>query len=249
MLGWRTGTASAGGRGAGWGSGLFLGVGGTGDVGVEDRDGIGWRPVRGLAIELVVEDRAHRAVGQRADLDGARGRRFETLGAERPHQANDTETGAEALFGVGPALQDQLAQGGRGGTDRRRLVANALDGPVGIAAVARRHVIGDGGVAVIAAGAQMRGDALALEKDLDGARRQPHLDLAAGGAGGGAVKGSLARDVVTDAAPPQPPFGKGIGLAGQPLEVRPIEFLEQRAASDPETADRTLLAGLPQHLA
>jgi hypothetical protein len=37
-------------------------------------------------------------------------------------------------------------------------------------------VIGDGGVPVIAAGAQMRGNPLALQKDLDGARRQPHLD-------------------------------------------------------------------------
>src|ERR1700688_3118126 len=146
-------------------------VAGSADVGVEDRDGMGWRPVRGLAIELVVEDGAHRAVGQRADLNGARGRRFETLGAERPHQANDTETGAEALFGVGPALQDQLAQGGRGGTDRRRLVANAL----------------------------------ALKKDLAGARRQPHLALAAGEAVGDAVEVSLALDVVIDADPPQPP--------------------------------------------
>jgi hypothetical protein len=57
-------------------------------------------------------------------------------------------------------------------------VANALDGPVGVTPVARRHVIGDGGVPMIAAGAQMRGDPLALEKDLDGARRQPDLDLA-----------------------------------------------------------------------
>jgi hypothetical protein len=34
-------------------------------------------------------------------------------------------------------------------------------------------------VPAIAAGAQMRGDPLALRKDLDGAWRQQHLDLAA----------------------------------------------------------------------
>ena len=45
--------------------------------------------------------------------------------------------------------------------------------------MARRHVIGEGGVLVIAAGAQIGGDALALEKDLDSVRRQAHLDLAA----------------------------------------------------------------------
>jgi hypothetical protein len=111
-------------------------VAGSADVGVEDRDGIGWRPVRGLAIELVVEDRAHRAVSERADLDGARRRCFETIGAEWPEQTNDTQAGSEALFRVRPALQDQLAQRGRSGTDRGGLVSNAFDGPVGIAPVA-----------------------------------------------------------------------------------------------------------------
>src|ERR1700688_4083594 len=106
-------------------------VAGSADVGVEDRDGMGWRPVRGLAIELVVEDRAHRAVGQRADLDSARHRRFETLGAERPDQAHDAEAGTEALFGGWPTLQDQLAQRRRRRADRGGLLADALDGPVG----------------------------------------------------------------------------------------------------------------------
>src|SRR5260221_13284490 len=102
MLGWRTETASAGGRRAAWRSSLLF------------------------------EDRAHRAVGERADLDGARGRRFETLGAERPHQAHDAETGTEALFGMRPALQDQLAQSRRGGAGSRCLGGKAPHGPVGI---------------------------------------------------------------------------------------------------------------------
>jgi hypothetical protein len=54
--------------------------------------------VSGLAIELVVEDRAHRAVGQRADLDCPRGRRFEAVGAERPHQADNAQAETEALW-------------------------------------------------------------------------------------------------------------------------------------------------------
>ena len=40
---------------------------------MEDRFGVGGRPGRRLAVELVVEDRAHRAVGQGADLALARG--------------------------------------------------------------------------------------------------------------------------------------------------------------------------------
>ena len=76
---------------------------------MEDRYTIGGRPVRRLAIELVVEDRAHRAVGQGADLDRPRGGGFEAMGTEWSHQPHDAEAGAEALLGVGPALQDQLA--------------------------------------------------------------------------------------------------------------------------------------------
>src|SRR6516164_4209607 len=79
------------------------------DIGVEDRHAIGGWPLRRLAIELVVEDGAHRAVGQGADLDGPRGGGFEALGAEWPHQAHDAEAGSEALFGMRSALQDQLA--------------------------------------------------------------------------------------------------------------------------------------------
>ena len=81
------------------------------------------------------------------------GRGFQTIGTERPHWAHDAEAGAKALFGMGAALQDQLAQGRRRGTDRSGLMANALDGPVGITPVARRHVLGRGGMPVIAAGA------------------------------------------------------------------------------------------------
>src|SRR6185437_15731051 len=102
--------------------------------------------------------------------------------------------GTKALFWMRPALQDQLAQRRRGGADRTGFAANALDGPVGVAPMARRHVIGDGGVPVIAAGAQMRGDPVALEKDLDSARRQPHLDLTTGEAVRDAVEVGLDLD-------------------------------------------------------
>ena len=95
----------------------------------------------------------------------------------------------------------------------------------------------------------MRGNPLTFEKDLDGARRQPHLDLAAGEAVGHAVEVRLDLDVIIEADPAQPPFGKGIGLAGQRLEVRPVEFLEEGSAGDAEPADRPLLVEQVQHLA
>ena len=54
---------------------------------------------------------------------------------------------------------------------------------------------------MVAAGAQMSGDALALEKDLDGARGQPHLDFAAGKAIRHAVEMTLELDMVVDTDP------------------------------------------------
>ena len=111
-------------------------VAGTADVGVEDRHAVGRRPRRGLAIELVVKDRTHRAVGQRPDIDSPCRRSFEAIDAERAPQADDAEAGAETLFGVRPALQDQLAQGCGSGTDRSGSAATALDGPVSVASVA-----------------------------------------------------------------------------------------------------------------
>src|SRR5580704_3142873 len=177
------------------------------DIGVEDRHAVGGRPLRRLAIELVVEDRTHRTVGQRADLDCPRGGGFQAIGAERPHQPDDAEAGPEALLRVGPMLQDQLAERGGSGADRSGLAANALDRPVGVPPVARRHVLGHRGVTMVAAGPQMSGDPLALQKDLDGSRGQPHLHLVAGKAVGHAVEMTFELDVVIDTNPADAPFG------------------------------------------
>src|SRR5262249_53297114 len=95
----------------------------------------------------------------------------------------------------------------------------------------------------------MSGDALALEKDLDGARRQPHLNLAAGKAIRHAVEMPLALDMVVDADPTKTPLGKGVGLCRQRVEVRPIEFFEQCSAGDPKPPDRSLVIELLQQLA
>jgi hypothetical protein len=105
------------------------------DIGVEQRRvGGRWR-LRSLAIELVVEDRAHRAVGQGADLDRPYSG-FEAIGTEGTRQSDNAETSAETLLRVGPTLQDELVQCGRGRTDRSGLAANALDGPIGVAPMA-----------------------------------------------------------------------------------------------------------------
>src|SRR6516164_10821405 len=100
--------------------------------------------------------------------------------------------------------------------------------------MARWHVRSNGAVPVVATAPPMRGDPLALEKDLDGLRRQPHLDLAAREAVRDTVVVSFDLDMVIDADAAHAPFGTGIGLGRQALEVGPIEFLEQGAAGDAE---------------
>ena len=59
----------------------------------------------------------------------------------------------------------------------------------------------------------------------------------------------LELDMVVDADPTQTPLGKAIGLCRQRVEVRPIEFFEQRSAGDPKPPDRSLVIELLQQLA
>src|SRR2546430_8168850 len=72
------------------------------DIGVEDRHAIGGRPLRRLAIELVVEGGAPPAVGQRADLRRPRGGGVEADGHQWPHAPPDARAGPGGLLPLGP---------------------------------------------------------------------------------------------------------------------------------------------------
>jgi hypothetical protein len=84
----------------------------------------------------VVEDRAQRAIAQRPDLKRPRGRGFEAFAAKRSQQTDNAAASAEALFGVWPALENQFAESRGCRTDGGGVTANALDRPVGKAAMA-----------------------------------------------------------------------------------------------------------------
>ena len=64
--------------------------------------------------------------------------------------------------------------------------------------MARRHMLGKGGVPMVGTAAPMRRDPFPFEKDLDRLRRQPHLDLAAREAVRDIIKVSVDLDVVID---------------------------------------------------
>ena len=146
---------------------------------------------RGVPIELVVEDGTDRSVGERADVDGARGGGFQTCDTERSCQAQDAKTGSEALLGVRPVLQDELAERCGCWPDEGGVSADAADGPVGVPAMTGRHVIGDRRVFAVATRSHVHSDPLAPGEDLDGAPGEAHLDLGAREAIGNAVTESL----------------------------------------------------------
>ena len=133
-----------------------------------------------LLLELVVEDGFDRAVGQRADLDGASGGGIQPCRTDRAFQLQDAKAGPEPLLGMRPALQDQRAQGADGRPNCGCVAGDSLDGPARMAAMARRHVVGRGRMLAVAAATPMRGNALAAQKHLDRTGGQPDIDLGPG---------------------------------------------------------------------
>src|SRR5512144_2435783 len=135
---------------------------------MEYRHAVRGAPMRGLTIEVVLQDGFDRAIGPGADLQRAGRGGLQPLYAERLAEPDDAEAGAEALLGMWPVLQDQFAQQRRGRPDARGFPPDALDRPVRVPAMAGGHVLGDGGVLAVAAAPQMGGDPLALVEDFEG---------------------------------------------------------------------------------
>lgn len=99
---------------------------------------------------------------------------FATIGGGKPE---DAEAGAEALLGMRGLVENEVAQRAGRRPDRGGVLADARDGPAGVAPMTGGHVLRLGDVFVIAGHALMCGNPLALVEDLDGAGSEPHLDL------------------------------------------------------------------------
>src|SRR6185312_12891037 len=89
-------------------------------------------PVCGTTIEVVGENRFDRAVGARADVDRTRRGRFEPFATIGSGEPDDAETGAEALLGMRPLVEDKIAQCQRRRPDRRGIFTDALDVSFGL---------------------------------------------------------------------------------------------------------------------
>ena len=139
---------------------------------------------------------------------------------------------------MGALLEDPLAQGRRRHTDLGRVLADALDGPARMAAMAGGHVLGRRAVMAVAAHARMGGDPFALVEDLDASDGEARLDFGPNEAIGDAVVVRRDLDVIIDADAAHSPFREGVGFRRQGLERRLVDLLEELSSRRAETPDR-----------
>ena len=154
-----------------------------------------------------------------------------------------------------PRAQDDVDQSVGVGPDLGGVAANALMGPITIAPMGARHMLGDGGRTMRQGAAQMRRHTLAAQENLDGLQGDPCLDLLTHEAVGNAVVMFGDLDMIIEIDPTALPLGILVGLVRQRHERRTIEFVEQFAPASPpapqwsivqideKTADRLVESG------
>ena len=163
-----------------------------------------------------LQDRVDRAVGAGADVEAAVARRLEAI-ARR--------TGAPAAGCRGRRGSPARGAAGSPGSGRRawRWPGRWRPPRAGCARWSSRHSADASSACARArwcagrgtTAAQMRGDALALVEDLDGARGQARLDLLADEAVRHGVVVALDVDVVVERDAAQAPLGVDVGLGRQ----------------------------------
>ncbi|AOE83135.1 hypothetical protein THL1_587 [Pseudomonas sp. TCU-HL1] len=152
-----------------------------------------------LLIQALLEQVAHTAPGEGAQLDGPLGGGFQARIAVAAGQREQTETGAIAHLRVrlvGQLVIDQLA---RVGADSGAPVEQALRRPFAMRLVRGGHVLALRAVGATAAQQHMAGHPPVTMQHFQGVRRQPHLDAMPGQGGGHAVETAIHLDVVIDA--------------------------------------------------
>src|SRR5258708_23968087 len=108
---------------------------------MKDRGGVRGARWRGPPIEPGIEDGFDGAIGRGADLDGALGGGLDPRRAERADEPHDAETGAIALLGMGPSLEDLFAKRRGRRADLAGVFPDALDRPAAVAPLTGRHAL------------------------------------------------------------------------------------------------------------
>ncbi len=105
-------------------------------------------------------------------------------------------------------------------------------------ALRTRHVFGDRGVSATTGATQVDGDPFAFAEQLDGMGGDARVELLTDQPVRHRVIVPVDVDVIIGRDAADPPFGVFVGLGGERLERRAIEFQEQIAAADAEAAHR-----------
>src|SRR6516225_9019558 len=209
-------------------------VGAT-DVVVNDR-----RSVRGFfgpfAIELGVEDGFDGAVGAGADGECSLAGRLHPLARKASYELHDATAGAEALLGVSPLAHDDLDECAGVRPDLGGLAHDALGRPVGMAPMARGHVLGQGRVPAVRGTAAVHSDALAAMEHLNHAGGVAGPQLLAHQRVWHRVVVFLDLHVVVDAGAALLPVREGVLRRWQLFERGAFDLLKQRTAARPEVA-------------
>ena len=137
-----------------------------------------------------------------------------------------------------PPGEDGGDQGGGVRSDLLGPVDEAVGRPIAHPAVLLGHVLGRGGVAPRMRRADVAGNALSAMEALDGAGRQPDIELAADERVRDRVVVPVDLDVVVGGHPDGLPLGEDVGAVGQRAQGRTVELLELRAPRPRELAER-----------
>jgi hypothetical protein len=137
----------------------------------------------GTNQELAPKPTHHRSLRSLGFSGGAARERHRECSPDEPLAVvasggrDDAASGSEALLGVRPPAQDHLGQSRGIGANCVCLLLDALECPVAIAPVARRHMLWQRRGCTLHIRADMHGDAFVAMEDLDRLRglARPHL--------------------------------------------------------------------------
>ncbi len=197
-------------------------------------------------IQALLEQVAHAAPGEGAQVYGTFGSGFQACIAIAPGQREQAEAGAVAHLRVrlvGQLVIDQLA---RVGADPRAPVEQALWRPFAMRLVRRGHVLALGTVSAASPQQQVAGHPPVAMQHFQGVCRQSHVHVLPGQGGGHAVEAAIDLDVVVDADLAALEGGDLVGMHRQRSQGRAIQALEPVAPAAIEPLERAPIQILQQ---
>ena len=195
------------------------------------------RAVRGSRrrrlVDPVIEDRADRGVGQRADLDSALADRLGSGGINAASRRSTPRQVRKPCSGCGRRASIAMISPSVFGPMGMGLMLQPFRRPFAISTVcARRHVLGLGAVPRSAVTPGMRGDAFAAVEHLDRAGRGTGVHLLTDQGVRHRVEKALDLDVVINPDAGEALLGILIVLLGQWLHDRAFNRLKELATAD-----------------